>query len=148
MLIGGLQRIKRPDMFLGGFLMAPLLFGMLQKENVSPNSIIAIRFEPDIQITPILENVIKNAFLEGPTDYSIELDLTEKAELKIFNTPKKVRSKPILVFPLISRGWSKKDSFFIIGIRDQMGNPLTLNITLLRHLLLKLKEEKTKFEIW
>ena len=141
-------KLRKEDMFLGGFLMAPFLFGMQQEKNVSPYSIIAIRFEPNLQITPMLEDVIKNAFLEGSTDYPIELELTEKAELKVFNKPKKGRIKPLLVFTMIGRGWSKKDSFLIMGIRDQIGNPLILNITLLRHLLLKLNEEKIKFEIW
>ena len=55
-------KLRKEDMFLGGFLMAPFLFGMQQEKNVSPYSIIAIRFEPNLQITPMLEDVIKKCF--------------------------------------------------------------------------------------
>ena len=61
--------MRKEDMFLGGFLMAPFLFGMQQEKSVSPYSIIAIRFDPEVKITPILEDVIKEIFLEGSPGY-------------------------------------------------------------------------------
>ena len=140
--------MDKEHFFMGGFLMAPFLFGMQQEKNVSPYSIIAIRFDPKVKIIPILEDVIKDAFFVGPSNYQIELELTKKAELRVFNKPKKGRAKPILAFTMIGRSWSKKDSFLIMGIRDQIGNPVIFNITLLRHLLIKLNEEQIKYEIW
>ena len=141
--------MKKEDMLFGGMLMAPFLFDM-EQNNILGSSIIAIRFERDAKIESILEYVIKDAFLEVPpkANPEIELEFTKKCELKAFNKPKKWGEKPLIIFPLVSHGWSKKDYFLTIGIRDQAGNPLTLNITLLRHMFLKLTKDKLKFEIW
>ena len=141
--------MKKEDMLFGGMLMAPFLLEMEQNK-ILASSIIAMRFERDVNIESILEYVIKDAFLESPSkaNFRIEVEFTKKCELKVFNKPKKWGEKSIISFPLCSKGWSKKDQFLTVGIRDQSGNPLTLNITLLRHMFLKLTKEKIKFEIW
>ena len=127
--------MKKEDILFGGLMMAPFLFE-LEQNNVMPSSIIAIRFERDVEIGSILDFIIKDAFLEVPPTTKIELEFTKKCELKAHIKPKKRGEKPLIIFPMCSHGWSKKDYFLTIGIRDQVGNPLTLNITLLRHLSL------------
>ena len=51
-------------------------------------------------------------------------------------------------FSMCYRSWFKKDPFLCLALRHQMDEPITLNITRLRNLLINMNSKKIKYEIW
>ena len=111
-------------------------------------SAIALRFNPDFNILPILEETIKEGFFLVPSKVEIILEFTNKLEIKIFKKPKHWGDEHILIFSMCYVGKYPKDFFFCIAIRTDIGIPDPNNITLLRHFIKKLQDKKIKYEIW
>jgi hypothetical protein len=148
--------MSEDNMVYGGLMSAPVFFAKQQKNTIIqiPASIIAIRFDRKMEtgILSILKEVIKEQFIEIPKDDEsskemMSVEFTEKAELKVW-IPTKFRRKNVVTFPSCSCGWSKTDFFLSIALRDLAGTPIVPNISILRSLLMKLREKEVKYEIW
>lgn len=73
--------------FMGGFMMGQMFTG--QSKTASIN-FVAFRFDRDFDIMPVLGETIKDSFFDSPpSQFSLELEFTQKAELKVFVKPKK-----------------------------------------------------------
>jgi len=141
------RRPEDPMGFMGGFLMGNLLAESFAGQSTL-FTFVTLRFDPDLAFLPILEETIKDTFYDNPSKVIIELEFTEKAELKVWSKPKKRRDKPALLFTMCYFHLFKKDAFFSIAIRNEIRAPITLHITLLRNLLINLKDKKIKYEVW
>jgi hypothetical protein len=130
---------------MGGFVMGQMFLG--QSKTVLFN-FVSLRFDRDIEIIPVLEETIKDSFFDSTSQVSLKLEFTQKAELKVWNKPKKRGNSPSLVFPMCYYAWTKKDAFLCIAIRNEAGMPLTMNMSLLRNFLKALKSKKIKVELW
>jgi hypothetical protein len=97
-------------------------------------------------------DAIQDAFfnLLSNTEAILELEQSDKLELKVFNKSKS-REKPVLLFPMCWYESYQKDTFFSIAIRtiaDTPGLPIPINMTLLRNVVSALNDQKIKFEVW
>lgn len=124
------------------------MLGEEMKPALASLPFVAIRFDRDLDITPLLEETIKDAFFESTSEISLELEFTKKAKLKVWNKPKRFGDKPLLLFSMCYYNWFKKDAFLCIALRNEIGAPLTFNITFLRNLLINLNAKEIKCEIW
>ena len=138
------------SVFIGGLFGASML-GLMDNDEqlvVKPlYSSLVIRFEREFDPTPIIKEVIKDAFLTISKIHLL-LEFTKKFEMKVWRDPKDREINPIFTFGLCTYNSLKKDNFFTIILRDSSGLPMVSNITLLRHLIKKLKKNKVQYEIW
>ena len=131
--------------FMGGFMMSQML---ADQSKTASFSFVALRFDRDFDVMPVLEETIKDVFFDSPSQVSLELEFTKKAELKVWSKPKKWGQNPVLVFPMCYYSWTKKDVFFCLATRNEISSPIPLNMALLRNLLINLNAKKIKYEIW
>ena len=131
--------------FMGGFVTGQVLGGQFKAFLFN---FVAVRFDRDFDIMPVLEETIKESFFDSSSQFSLELEFTQKAELKVWNKPKKRRQNLALTFPMCYYAWTKKDVFLCLAIRNEVGAPLTMNISLLRNFLKDLNNKEIKYEIW
>lgn len=107
-----------------------------------------IRVEKEQEIIEPLLEVLRDVFLDIPQDMGLQLEFTNKAELKIWREKKGIGGQPLYVIGLCTNAWTKKDYILTIGIRNESGAPFPLNMALLRHLLINLNKKEIKYEIW
>ncbi len=118
----------------------------------SSNSIITLRLDSRTHIASVLIEAIQDAFfnLLSNTEAVLELEQSDKLELKVFNRSKN-REKPVLLFPMCWYESYQRDTFLSVAIRtiaDTPGLPIPINMALLRNVILVLNDQKIKYEIW
>lgn len=135
---------------MGGFMIGQM-FARQTQEKPSVLHYVSIRVDDsDGEALLIsLNDIMREVFLNLPTDIGIDFEYTNKAELKVWATKNNRRiGQPTFTFLLCGHSWTKKDQFFTIGLRNEYGAPIEFNIALFRHILLKLDEKKVKYELW
>lgn len=133
----------------GGFWMGQMFAGQSQAKPALFH-FVALRFNRNFDVMPLVKEVIREIFFEPVSNpkADLELEFTGKAELKVFNKPKKWGQDPLLTFPMCYWYASRVDLFFCIALRNEISSPMPQNISLLRNLLIKLKANKVEYEIW
>jgi hypothetical protein len=59
------------------------MIGHMFTGNQKQLNFVAIRFERDFDVMPVLEKTMKASFLDSSSQVSLELKFTQKAELKV-----------------------------------------------------------------
>jgi len=135
---------------MGGFFMGQMFGGQTQARPALQH-FVAVRVDRGVDIVSILAEVVKDAFLEVPPETKLNLEFTDKAELKAWKNKfgsRAIGEKPMFTLGLCSMAWTKKDYILCLGLRNEVGAPFPLNIALLRHFLISLDTKKVKYELW
>jgi hypothetical protein len=136
------------DAAMGGFLMGQMFAGQIQNKPALLH-FVSVRVDRTIDILDILKRVIRETFFEVPPETELNFEFTDKAELKVWKRAKPfIGEKPLFAFGLCGLTWTRKDNFFTLGLRTEIGAPIEMNIALLRHLLIHLDAKKVKYELW
>ena len=93
------------DSAIGGFIMGQMFTG--QPIQQVKYNFVALRFEIDFDLLSTLKRVIKFAFRKTEPngtppnpDEKVELEFSNKYELKVFKVPIKWGDKPVITFPM------------------------------------------------
>ena len=118
----------------------------------SSSYIVTLRLDARTHIASVLIDAIQDAFfnLLSNTEAVLELEQSDKLELKVFNKSKS-REKPVLLFPMCWYESYQRDTFLSIAIRtiaDTHGIPIPINMALLRNVISVLNDQKIKYEVW
>ena len=132
---------------MGGFFLGQMFTGQAQAKPALLH-FVSIRVDRNKDVLDSLVEVFKDAFLDIPPETELDLEFTNKAELKVWRKKKGIMEEPLFVVGLCTVSWTKKDYILTLGLRNEVGAPYTLNIALLRHLLISLDAKKVKYELW
>ena len=109
---------------------------------------VVIRLDRNMYQPQLLEETIKDAFFESPDKISLDLEFTDKVELKVWIKPKKQGDEPLFLFPMCYHYCGRKDVFICITIRGENDSPIPINMVFVRNLLITFKIKEIKYEIW
>ena len=117
------------------------------------SNFIGLRFDHGVDVVSILKKVIKAVYFPFPSSKisNIELEAAPNLEMRVYSKPRRRGDQPVAVFPMCWYDLHMKDPFFGLAVRRVVGlphYPLTMNVTLLRNLLIYLNNNKIRYEIW
>jgi hypothetical protein len=131
---------------MGGFFLGQMFAGQTQAKPAFFH-FVSVRVDRNADIMGVVNEVLLDAFLDLPADTKLFFNF-DKGQLKVHKHQKDKGKQPLLLFGLCGMAWTKKDYFFTLGLRNEIGAPIEMNMALLRNLLAKLKAKKIEYEIW
>jgi hypothetical protein len=132
---------------MGGFFFGQMFAGQTQTKPALLH-FVCIKVDKKDDLFDALEETLKEVFLDVPQETKLGFDFTNKGELKVWRENKGIMEQPLFTVGLCTNAWTKKDFMLILGLRNEVGAPIPLNLALLRHILKSLDAKKVKYEIW
>jgi hypothetical protein len=124
-----------------------LFAGQEQISTLTLPRFISLRIDRTVDLNKILNQVMIDTFLEAPPDAKLDFEFI-KNQLIVSLTNGNQQKVKEYTFGLCMLAFTKKDCFFSLGLRNDAGAPIEMNMALLRHLLIVLNAKKAKFELW
>ncbi len=132
---------------MGGFFMGQMFAERAQAKPALLH-FVSIRVDRDKDLLDILSEVLKDAFLSIPPETELDLEFTNKGELKVWRKNRGVMEQPLFVVRLCTVAWTRKDYILTLGLRNEVGAPFPLSIAFLRYILISSDATKVKYELW